>query len=557
MGISHSPFDTTPDMPAGTMVGEYRVVAKLSEGGMGEVYAGVHPLIDKKVAIKVIRPSLGLDDVAVDRFVQEARVVNQIGHPNIVDIFAFGELPDSRAYFVMEWLAGETLAERMIRQRPDLDEALRVLDQIADALDAAHEKGVVHRDLKPENVFVVPTRGGHDRVKLVDFGLAKLAGVGADLRQEVTEPGLIMGTPAYMSPEQARGKGVGPPTDIYALGCLAFELFVGQLPFEADTTADLIEKHLFEEPPSPCLLWPEVPMALERLLLAMLDKDAERRPTPAEIRETLRELGLERSMPPASWSRPPTNPVVIMPAPIVVRPEPVLIQTLPPAAPRSRAPLVAAAAIAALGSLGLVWMTRSAPAPAATPPPVTVAVPVPRPLPAPPPLPVPRAPAPLLLAIRVNVPARIEVGGALVAEAAEHIELPVVAGGEHRLVVSARGHQTVERLVAGEAGARVEVPVRLEPVRPRDTVSPRVREGRALRQEGLRQARARAYAAALAAYGRAYDLAPEPVLLLDMARAHQQRGDKVQARRLYRAYLIEVPSARNRAEIEEIIRVLE
>jgi serine/threonine-protein kinase len=200
-------------LAAGTAVGEYVIDGKLGEGGMGTVYAATHPLIGKRAAIKVINLGLTTDGTAVQRFIQEARAVNQIRHGNIVDIFSFGELPDGRRYFVMEYLEGVSLADRVKEGGMSLREAIEILDQVCDALEAAHEKGIVHRDLKPDNVFLVRTRGGRSVVKLLDFGIAKLSTTGS---MQKTRTGIVMGTPAYMSPEQGRGKSVDPRTDIYA-----------------------------------------------------------------------------------------------------------------------------------------------------------------------------------------------------------------------------------------------------------------------------------------------------------------------------------------------------
>ena len=195
------------DLPAGFVVGEYRVERKIGEGGMGAVYAATHPMIGKRAAIKVISAALGTNAEAVVRFVQEARAVNQIGHPNIVDVFAFGELPDGRNYFVMDYLQGESLADRLQRAAMPLGEAIEILDQVADALDAAHEKQIVHRDLKPDNVYLAAVRGGRTVVKLLDFGIAKLSvsdGPGSSGAIAKTRTGMMMGTPGYLSPEQAR-----------------------------------------------------------------------------------------------------------------------------------------------------------------------------------------------------------------------------------------------------------------------------------------------------------------------------------------------------------------
>src|SRR5688572_5665576 len=277
------------DLHPGTLVGEYRVEGKLGEGGMGSVYAATHPLIGKKAAIKIISPQLCTNAAAVERFIQEARAVNQIGHPNIVDVFSFGELVDGRSYFVMEWLQGETLADRMQRGRVPLAEAVEVLDQICDALEAAHEKHIVHRDLKPANVVLVNIRGNRQLVKLLDFGLAKLA-ENEDNRLQKTRTGVMMGTPEYVSPEQARGKNVDHRTDIYAPGVISYELLLGRLPFEADNAADIITKHLREMPPRPSAIWPEIPEPLESSIIGMLEKDPVNRPTLLDVRRVVAEL---------------------------------------------------------------------------------------------------------------------------------------------------------------------------------------------------------------------------------------------------------------------------
>src|SRR6185295_19340617 len=186
----------------GTKVGEYVIQARIGKGGMGTVYSAEHPVIGKLAAVKVLDYALCSDPMTVDRFVQEARSANQIRHPNIVDIFAFGELPDGRRYLVMELLVGENLGKRLRRLDMTLAESVEILDQVCDALEAAHDQRIVHRDLKPENVYLVPVRGNRLLVKLLDFGIAKLAGA-ADLRAQRTATGALLGTPAYMSPEQA------------------------------------------------------------------------------------------------------------------------------------------------------------------------------------------------------------------------------------------------------------------------------------------------------------------------------------------------------------------
>jgi len=274
----------------GTVVGEYCIEQKLGDGGMSTVYGATHPLIGKKAAIKVMSPSLSADAGAVARFALEARAVNRIGHPNIVDVFSFGRLSDGRSYFVMEWLQGETLYERMWKQHGPLPmpDVLNILDQICDALEATHEKGIIHRDLKPANVFLCPVRGRPDEVKLLDFGVAKLAE--RDASPGWTSAGCVVGTPEYISPEQARGKDVDTRTDLYALGVIAYEMVLGRQPFLSDNPADAIQMHLCANPPRPSILWKRIPPRLEALLLKLLAKNPEERATLAEVRETLGAL---------------------------------------------------------------------------------------------------------------------------------------------------------------------------------------------------------------------------------------------------------------------------
>jgi len=270
------------------MVGEYRIEWKLGEGGMAEVFAATHPVIGKKAAIKVISPSLCADADCVERFIVEARAANEIGHPNIVDVFAFGQLPDGRRYFVMEWLQGEPLSHRIDREPRRISESCAILEQICDALEAAHEKGIVHRDLKPDNVFLVPVRGRGEQVKLLDFGIAKLIGRRSGTVRWKTEPDFVMGTPEYLSPEQARGRNVDHRTDIYALGVIAYEMLTGHVPFVAASAIDVIHMQIHDPPPR--MRRSGVPRTLDRLIRQMLSKNPNQRPTLAEVRGMLREV---------------------------------------------------------------------------------------------------------------------------------------------------------------------------------------------------------------------------------------------------------------------------
>jgi serine/threonine-protein kinase len=280
----------------GTRIGEYEVTGKLGEGGMGTVYSGVHPVIGKRVAIKVLNATLSQDPSIVSRFVQEARSVNRIGHRNIIDIFAFGELPGRRQYFVMEYLPGKNLQARLDEGPLSYEETFGVLGEVSDALVAAHAEGIVHRDLKPDNIYIADTKSGERTVKLLDFGIAKLVRGDHGASQQQTRTGTPMGTPLYMSPEQCLGRAVDARTDIYSLGVIMFQIFTGRLPFEGSSYIETVNGHLSQPPPKPTSL-AEVPAPLEALILHCLEKDPASRPqSMADVRQRLRDLAAEMGL---------------------------------------------------------------------------------------------------------------------------------------------------------------------------------------------------------------------------------------------------------------------
>ena len=227
--------------------GRYRVDAVLGQGGMGVVYLASHVTLNKPMALKLLRGELAKDAVVVQRFMQEARASTAIGHPHIIDIVDFGQLPDGSAYFVMEYLDGEPLTTLVKRGRLPVEEVLPIAEQIASALGAAHQRGIVHRDLKPDNVYLV-RRGEDERfVKVLDFGVAKVGGASSKL----TKTGMVFGTPHYMSPEQAAGQSVDARADVYALGVIIFEMCTGRVPFDGDTFMGILSQHMFDDPPRP------------------------------------------------------------------------------------------------------------------------------------------------------------------------------------------------------------------------------------------------------------------------------------------------------------------
>ncbi|MBV8760986.1 MAG: serine/threonine protein kinase [Deltaproteobacteria bacterium] len=298
-GVRPATIDSTRDtgvhstaeylLEPGTVLGEYQVEAMVGEGAMGTVFRAIHPMIGKRAALKVLKAHLCRDMKAIDRFMDEARAVNAIGHPNIVDIFAFGEMPDGRRYFAMELLVGKTLREHVRAGRSSLSEMARIVRTLARALEAAHGKGIVHRDLKPENVILVDMGDEPALVKLLDFGVAKLARENEPL--ERTPSGLIVGTPMYIPPEQARdSEDAGWASDVYSLGCIAFELLTGRPPFFGETMMEMLTAHVTEPPVAPSSLVPEIPDEIDELILKMLAKNPVDRPAMSHVRKVLERV---------------------------------------------------------------------------------------------------------------------------------------------------------------------------------------------------------------------------------------------------------------------------
>jgi serine/threonine-protein kinase len=257
----------------GLMIGEYQVESVIAEGGMGVIYAGIHPLIRKRVAIKVLNKRFAQDPKAVARFVLEARSVNEIGHHNIVDIFSIGELDDQRNYLIMEYLDGLAMHEILLkvkRMRPE--EVVPIYEQLCDALKLAHAKEFVHRDLKPDNVIVL-RRPPFPFIKILDFGLAKLRG---SVTSTNTEVGTVLGTPEYMAPEQCRGDVVDARTDIYALGVMLYELITGCRPF-TDKSPFRVLAMQQREMPKPPSRHVDLPEALEWVILRAMAKHPNQR----------------------------------------------------------------------------------------------------------------------------------------------------------------------------------------------------------------------------------------------------------------------------------------
>ena len=266
-------------------IGPYRLLRKLSQGGMGTVYECVHEAIERRVAIKILNAEYTRNADAVSRFFNEARAVNRIDHPGLVQVHDHGQLPDGTAYIVMEFLKGETLGRR-VRKAPgslSLHQILRLLRQVADTLAAAHAKEIVHRDLKLDNIMLVPDPAipGGERTKLLDFGIAKLRE--PTVKLAATRGDLLMGTPGYMSPEQCRGAaGVDDRSDVYSLGVVLYRLLAGRMPFVAAGAGEIMAMHIYEEPPPLRGFADWVPEPVDEFVHVLLKKDKAARPPMTE-----------------------------------------------------------------------------------------------------------------------------------------------------------------------------------------------------------------------------------------------------------------------------------
>ena len=331
----------------------YKIQKLLGEGGMGFVYLARHKVIDKKVAVKVLRSEMAKDREILDRFLQEAKAASSIGNPHIIDISDFGDLPDGSTYFVMEYLEGQSLGDLVASTKQlSVERICHIARQMSDGLAAAHERGIIHRDLKPDNIFLIQRGSDPDFVKILDFGIAKVTGSTTDTK--LTKAGAVFGTPHYMSPEQAAGAAIDHRADIYALGVMLYELASGQLPFNADNFMGILTQHMYKAPVPIRELVPSstCPPSLEAVILKCLSKKQEAR------YQSMEELGadLQRiesgGVPHAVAEMMARSGGFNVPADYFNQPSPILPATPPPVQKKKWSRLVWIAGAAA--AVGLV-----------------------------------------------------------------------------------------------------------------------------------------------------------------------------------------------------------
>jgi serine/threonine protein kinase len=340
-----------------TLDGRYFVEKKIGEGGMGVVFSARHAVIERPLAIKVLKREVMRDTATIRRFVQEAKAASRIGHPNIVDVTDFGTTPDGMTYSVMEYVDGQTLgsAIRNTAPFPPL-RAVKIAAQIARALGAAHDKGIVHRDLKPENVFLLDRDGRTDFVKIVDFGIAKVAPTpGASAEPRLTRAGSVFGTPEYMAPEQAAGRGdTDGRVDIYALGVILYEMICGRVPHRGDSMVRTLAMQMLDPVEPPSKIRPDlvIPPELEHVVMVTLAKKREQRyQTMGQLLEALEKVhtvigqsitgspvyALAAFPPGADPSLGPASPAAFA-KPTIAAPVVATVRTVDDRGPRSHSP---------------------------------------------------------------------------------------------------------------------------------------------------------------------------------------------------------------------------
>ncbi|MDB4962107.1 MAG: serine/threonine protein kinase [Myxococcales bacterium] len=338
----------------GRVVGKYKIHDQIGEGGMGVVYRASHVVLGSPAAVKVLLPQFTKDPVVLERFFTEAKAASAIRHVGITDVFDYGRLSDERAFIAMELLRGEDLTSFLARHRTvDPSIAAEITSQLLAALNAAHAVGVVHRDLKPDNIFLVRDGGapGGIRIKILDFGIAKLISEPSGKRQRAKTKGdTILGTPSYMSPEQCRGGGeIDARADLYAVGCILFELLTGRPPFLADGQGEIMAMHIYEAPPRLSQHARSLPPELETLIARMLTKSAEdRTPSAAWALAALERVPL----PPLEITEIPLATPSVAPTPAIEDEPREKVPTWIPIAVLLVALAIAAAAVYFIGGSG-------------------------------------------------------------------------------------------------------------------------------------------------------------------------------------------------------------
>ncbi len=281
-----------------TLDGRWRIEKKIGEGGMGNVYEGHQKSVNRRVAIKTLRPQLSDSDEFTDRFFREARLATKISHPHCVTVLDFGQADNGTLYLAMEYLDGVPLTDRILDAKITFVEIYKIGIQIASALTAAHEKQIVHRDLKPDNIFVLNMSNGETFIKVLDFGIAKAL----DSKTQVTKAGMIFGTPEYMSPEQCRSEDVDGRSDLYGLGCILYELLGGRPPFDAKTPMAILLSHVNDEvAPIASVASDDIPNALSNTVMKLLQKNPDERFASAKILQSVLEEELERFLHPENF----------------------------------------------------------------------------------------------------------------------------------------------------------------------------------------------------------------------------------------------------------------